>query len=412
MSENILKNKENIYKNKDNYENVIIIAPLSEDFDKDEICSLCDTAGAIVKNIFTQKIREINPATYVGYGKLDEVKNYLSENEIDGVVFDGDLSPSQTINISDYLDVKVIDRTTLILDIFAKNAISGEGKLQVELAQLKRLYPRLKGKGSALSKLGGGIGTRGPGETKLETDRRHIRTRINYLEKSLERLKNVKDLQNNSRKRSGDIVIALVGYTNAGKSTLMNLLTGSNVLAQNKLFATLDTKTSLLRLDSFDALLIDTVGFVKNIPTTIIDAFKSTLSASINADLILNVCDLSSDYDKQLKVTSKILEELCCETDKIINVYNKCDVIGETFVNGVVISAKTGYGIDNLKNKIEQMLKDRFCFPKIKIPIEKYPLFLSLKKYCVRTREEFSESNVELDLVIKKENISKFNVLY
>ena len=229
-----------------NIEKILVIEPLTNDFNpttnelKDEIFSLIESADAIPLHFEVVKVREINPATFIGSGKLQEISEKINEINANCALFDGILSPSQTLNMSEALGVKVIDRTTLILDIFAKNAKSHEGKLQVELAQLNYLYPRLKGKGAELSRLGGGIGTRGPGETKLETDRRHIRTRIDFLKNQLAELKTRRDIQTYRRSKNSEITISIVGYTNVGKSTLLNLLTGSNVLAKNKLFATLD----------------------------------------------------------------------------------------------------------------------------------------------------------------------------
>lgn len=257
-----------------------------------EIEALLKTADAVVLGHENCKILKVVPSTYIGKGKLEEIKNYCAELDIETVVFDGELTPSQTLNMAEALGgLKVIDRTTLILDIFALSAKSAEGKIQVELAQLKYMYPRLKGKGEGLSRLGGGIGTRGPGESKLETDRRHIRRRINYLEKQLKELALRRALQSERRKKNNALTVALVGYTNTGKSTLLNALTGSSVLSENKLFATLDPTLRKMNLGEYEIILADTVGFIKNIPTTLIEAFKSTLETAVNADLNLIVCD-------------------------------------------------------------------------------------------------------------------------
>ena len=227
------------------------------------------------------------------------------------MLFNGELSPSQTLNISAALDHrKVIDRTTLILDIFAKNAQSSEGKLQVELAQLKYIYPRLKGKGEALSRLGGGVGTRGPGETQLETDRRYIRGRLSYLEARLKETEKRRSLQTVRRKKNSVKTIALVGYTNTGKSTLMNLLTGANVYVKNELFATLDPTARTFSIDDVEFLLVDTVGFLQDLPHNLIEAFKSTLESALNCDLALIVCDAAGEYETQLKTTLDTLGEM------------------------------------------------------------------------------------------------------
>jgi len=407
-----LEMQDNIRDFNNNYENAIVLIPdINNDCDAEEISSLADTAGAKVIKIFTQKIKIINPATFFGSGKLEEIKQYLDENDIDLVIFDGELSPSQTINVSDALGgIKVIDRTTLILDIFAKNALSGEGKLQVELAQLKHLYPRLKGKGSALSRLGGGIGTRGPGETQLETDRRHIRTRILYLEKQIEKIKETKKLQK-SRRLKGEIkTVALVGYTNTGKSTLMNALTDANVLCENKLFATLETKVSKLKLTNLEVLLVDTVGFIKNLPTNIVEAFKSTLDTAVEADLILNVCDATGDYENQLNTTQKILKELNCSSE-IVTIYNKCDnLVENSFPEGsILISAKHNIGLDKLKSLIEEKLFNDYISLKFSINFENYSQIVKLKKYCDSYLEKFTDNGVIIDVVIHKSHLSKFN---
>ncbi len=407
-----LKIKYNIIDFNENYERAIILIPeLDTPADPDEIISLAKTAGAICDKIFIQKIKMINPATFFGSGKLEEIKNYCQENEVDLAIFDGELSPSQTINISDSLNgLKVIDRTTLILDIFAKNALSGEGKVQVELAQLKYIYPRLKGKGSALSRLGGGIGTRGPGETKLETDRRHIRTRILFLEKQIEKMKETKNLQKMRRNKNKIKTVALVGYTNTGKSTLMNALTDADVLCENKLFATLETKVSKLKLENIEVLLIDTVGFIKNLPTKIIEAFKSTLDTAVEADLILNVCDASGDYENQLKTTTTILKELDCTSD-IITVYNKCDKLQNNFFdeNSVMISAKNKTGLENLKKIIEKKLFQDFIFLTFKVDFTQYGEIVKLKKYCENYQEKFKDEFVQINIIVKNLHLSKFD---
>ncbi|MBP5308103.1 MAG: GTPase HflX, partial [Clostridia bacterium] len=275
------------------YEIAYVIEPLfqyDDEADKTaEIKELVSSAGAEVYGCASYSVREIIPATFIGSGKLAEIREAVKDTPVNLVVFDGELSPSQTLNISSALGgVKVVDRTTLILDIFALNAKSNEGKLQVELAQLKYIYPRLKGKGEALSRLGGGIGTRGPGETKLETDRRHIRARINSLENKLKELETRRDIQMRRREKNSCPTVALVGYTNTGKSTLLNALTDADAFVKDQLFATLDPTVRKFQLADTQALLIDTVGFVRNIPHHIIEAFKSTLELAVRADLILN----------------------------------------------------------------------------------------------------------------------------
>ena len=339
----------------------------SGDFDceasLDELAELAKTAGAEVVAKVTQKRDRPDSATYIGRGRLDEIKDFCKDNEVDLLIFDCELTPSQQRNIEDITDVRVVDRTQLILDIFALRARSGEGKLQVELAQLKYTLPRLGGKGTSLSRLGGGIGTRGPGETKLETDRRHIRRRIKNLEDDLEALSRRRKLARSRREKDGAQTIAIVGYTNAGKSTLMNTLTQAGVLAEDKLFATLDPTARALTLpDGRRVMLIDTVGFIRRLPHGLVEAFKSTLEEAVSATLILNVCDASSpDCAEHLDVTNRLLEELGCSDKPIIAVFNKCDVAPEISwltagLRSVKISALSGEGLDNLLNEIVKAL--------------------------------------------------------
>ena len=297
-------------------EKIYIMQPITEDNEADEhplteeAKSLIESAGAAVAGVAVQKLRNISPATVFGSGKLREIAELLDGLDVT-VLFNGELTPSQTQNISAALGGrKVIDRTTLILDIFARNAKTSEGKLQVELAQLKYLYPRLKGKGNALSRLGGGVGTRGPGETRLETDRRYIRGRIEYLEKRLAELKTRRQLQTERRKKTQTKTIALVGYTNAGKSTLLNYFCNENVYAENRLFATLDATARKFTIDGEDYLLIDTVGFLRDLPHNLIEAFRSTLESVLNCELAVIVCDAAADFDMQMKTTLGVLRSL------------------------------------------------------------------------------------------------------
>ncbi len=390
-----------------------ILAPVEGDdfqYQLDEVKNLSLSAGIEVLQVYPIKIREINPASYFGKGKLEEIRLQLDE-KVNVIIFDGDLSPSQTLNMSACLnDIKVVDRTTLILDIFAQNAKTNEGKMQIELAQLKYIYPRLKGKGSKLSRLGGGIGTRGPGETQLETDRRHIRARINTLEKHLNELEGRIHLQQSRRKKNNCKTVALVGYTNTGKSTLLNLLTESDVLSKDLLFATLDPSVRKFNLGKYNVLLVDTVGFVRNIPTTLIDAFKSTLYSALNADLILNVCDVTSDYENQIKTTDAILQELGCNAPQII-VYNKSESLTDydSFKSGgVFISAKYNLGIDKLKNAIMEKLDDYFESYRITLQYEQLPDFNKLSKYLQSVKYDYKDTEVSVIFSISKANKDKF----
>ena len=348
-------------------EKIYIMQPITEDNEADEhplaeeAKSLIESAGAAVAGVAVQKLRNISPATVFGSGKLREIAELLDGLDVT-VLFNGELTPSQTQNISAALGGrKVIDRTTLILDIFARNAKTSEGKLQVELAQLKYLYPRLKGKGSALSRLGGGVGTRGPGETRLETDRRYIRGRIEYLEKRLAELKTRRQLQTERRKKTQTKTIALVGYTNAGKSTLLNYFCNENVYAENRLFATLDATARKFTIDGEDYLLIDTVGFLRDLPHNLIEAFRSTLESVLNCELAVIVCDAAADFDMQMKTTLGVLRSLNFSAPYIVAV-NKSDMLDEDAralypAECVFISAKTGAGTDDLKRRISEMFR-------------------------------------------------------
>ena len=396
----------------------IIIIPVegydNQDERLEEIVSLTESAGAKVANHIFVKINKIVPSTYIGSGKTEEIKQLCASEGSDLVVFDGDLSPSQTINLSDALDgIKVVDRTTLILDIFASRARSSEGKLQVELAQLKYIYPRLKGKGAALSRLGGGIGTRGPGESKLESDRRHIRRRINYLEERLLQLEKRRTLQVERRNKKGIFKVALVGYTNTGKSTLLNALTGSQVLAENKLFATLDPTVKKLQLNNFSVLLSDTVGFIKNIPTTLIEAFKSTLETAVEADLILIVCDALSNWPAQLDTTNLMLDELKATAPRII-VFNKCESINDFSTypsNAVFISAKEKKGLEGLELRISTFFEANYFKDTYLLPYSKLSDVHSLKNYFEYYNVEYFDNYIKLDFVVKNSCKTKIEIL-
>lgn len=375
-------------------EKIYILQPITEEnqsFSKDllqEASALVESAGACVAGSSSQKLRVANPATVFGTGKLQEIEELLHGLEIT-VLYNGDLSPSQTQNISSALGGrKVIDRTTLILDIFARNAKTAEGKLQVELAQLRYLYPRLKGKGGNLSRLGGGVGTRGPGETKLETDRRYIRTRIDYLEKRLEELQSRRELQTLRRKKTKIKTVALVGYTNAGKSTLFNRLCAENVYAENRLFATLDTTARKFSVNGAEFLLMDTVGFLRDLPHHLIDAFKSTLESALNCDLALIVCDGENDCRMQINTTNEVLRSLNFSSQSIV-VVNKSDALSQDEKNALfgnvfgkdclLISAKTGDGIAELKDKIYEIFKKNTTECRLVVPYVQFKAYSAAK---------------------------------
>lgn len=396
------------YENKTEAERAVLVSVDTGEFDVDsslaELTELAKTAGAEVICEMTQKREAPEPGTYLGRGKLEELSDFCENEKPDLVIIDGELSPAQQKNIETITDVRVIDRTTLILDIFAQRALSGEGKLQVELAQLKYALPRLGGKGASMSRLGGGIGTRGPGETKLETDRRHIRRRISALTEDLKALDERRTRHRERRKKDGVVTVALVGYTNAGKSTLMNTLTDAGVLAENKLFATLDPTARALTLpDGNTVLLIDTVGFIRRLPHKLVEAFKSTLDEAVDANVILNVCDASSEEcSEHYRVTNELLDELGCSDKPIITVLNKCDVVTESDIpiigSSVRVSAKTGEGLAELLQKIAKALPPTRKRVKILLPFSMGGAGAELRKTGVVHSEEYTADGLLLDI--------------
>lgn len=402
--------------NEENQERAFLISLDCGEYDAEssmaELEELAKTSGAEIIGEMIQKRPAPEAATYMGKGALEEICNFCSNHNIDLIIADGELSPVQIRNIEDLTGVRVIDRTTLILDIFAGRARSSEGKLQVELAQLKYSLPRLSGKGTALSRLGGGIGTRGPGETKLETDRRHIRFRIQNLKAELDKVEKRRVAMHQRRKKNGALCVAIVGYTNAGKSTLMNRLTDAGVLQEDKLFATLDpTARKLVLPDGRQIMLVDTVGLVRRLPHQLVDAFRSTLEEAVWADVILNVCDASSDEcAEHIGVTESVLSDLGCSGKPIINVLNKCDKPTELdfdfFENSVKISAATGDGIDSLLTAIENALpKDRKRV-KILLPFDKMKLSSIVRDGTVHS-EEYTENGVLYDATVNISDIKQ-----
>ena len=332
-----------------------------------ELEELLETAGGETVGRVIQNLESINKATYVGKGKVDEIRELAEELGADGIVCDDELSPAQLSNLKDELDIKVLDRTLVILDIFAAHAQTSEGKLQVELAQLKYRSSRLTGLGKNLSRLGGGIGTRGPGESKLESDRRAIRERVSQLRSEIEKVESSRETLRKHRLSDGIPVIAIVGYTNAGKSTFLNKITDAGILAEDKLFATLDPTTRNLKIpDGEEVLFTDTVGFISKLPHNLVDAFKSTLEEAKYADLILHVADASNpEVDEQMKVVYRTLEELKVTGKPVITFLNKQDkleeerIIKDIKADAVVKgSAKTGEGIDELLSKITEILRE------------------------------------------------------
>lgn len=383
-----------------------------------ELEELAKTAGAETVAKVLQKRPSPEPATVLGEGKIEELKELSRQMEADLAVFDCELTASQIRNIEEILDIRVIDRTMLILDIFAGRAVTNEGKLQVELAQLRYRLPRLAGIGTSLSRLGGGIGTRGPGETKLETDRRHIRSRITKLEENLRELQKRRDFSRSRRKKDNVLTAAIVGYTNAGKSTLLNSLTGANVLAENKLFATLDLTSRGVELpDGRTVLVIDTVGLIRRLPHHLVEAFKSTLEEAASADIILHVCDISDPEGiEKAQTTQILLAELGCGEIPVLNVLNKCDLIENDIPEDddtVKICAKTGEGFDRMLAAIAKKLPESSKRMSLLLPYDKGGLTAKIREVGKVFSEEYTEEGIRVDALVDKlliKEISEFEV--
>lgn len=371
----------------------------------DELSELAKTAGAEELARVLQKREAYEPATVIGEGKLAEVKELCGSLGAELLIFDCELTASQIRNVEDETDVRVIDRTMLILDIFAGRAVSREGKLQVELAQLKYRLPRLMGIGASLSRLGGGIGTRGPGETQLETDRRHIRRRIDKLSAELKELEERRSYARDRRKKDSVQVGAIVGYTNAGKSTLLNLLTGADVLAEDKLFATLDPTSRAIELpDGRSLLLVDTVGLIRRLPHHLVEAFKSTLEEAACADIIIHVCDVSDpEAAEKADVTLKTLADLGAAEIPVVTVLNKCDLLTENIPEDdstVKISAKKAQGIDRLLQVVAANLPETAKRMKLLLPYDKAGFTAKLRENGKVFTEEYTETGVLVDALV------------
>ena len=371
----------------------------------DELSELAKTAGAEELARVLQKREAYEPATVIGEGKLAEVKELCGSLGAELLIFDCELTASQIRNVEDETDVRVIDRTMLILDIFAGRAVSREGKLQVELAQLKYRLPRLMGIGASLSRLGGGIGTRGPGETQLETDRRHIRRRIDKLSAELKELEERRGFTRTRRKKDSVQVGAIVGYTNAGKSTLLNLLTGAGVLAEDKLFATLDPTARSIELpDGRSLLLIDTVGLIRRLPHHLVEAFKSTLEEAASADIIIHVCDAADpEAAEKAEVTLRTLADLGAAEIPVVTVLNKCDLLAEHIPENsttVKISAKNSQGIDRLLQVIAANLPETAKRMKLLLPYDKAGYTAKLRENGKVFSEEYTENGVLVDALV------------
>ena len=384
----------------------------------EELALLTKTAGGIPIDRILQNRTNPDPATYIGKGKLREVKRMASDKDIDTFIFDDDLSPTQIRNIEKEAKVKVLDRSGLILDIFASRAKTSAAKTQVELAQLQYLLPRLTRFWSHLSRQQGGIGTRGPGETQIETDRRLVDKRIATLKDKLEKLDKQRKTQRKGRSKM--IRISLVGYTNAGKSTLMNALTDTNVLAENRLFATLDSTVRSLEIGNYDVLLSDTVGFIRKLPHHLVESFKSTLDEARESDILLHVVDASAmmleDY---IDIVNETLEDLKIENKKVLMVFNKIDSIeahkikelNTAHPDAVFISAERGIGLQKLEEAIQDLIEEDFVTKTMKIPVSKYEGVAFVHRVANIHSEKYVNSSVELTFSIAKENLMRLESL-
>ena len=406
-----------IYETKEVEEKVILVGVcLNENDDTeesiDELRELVKTAGAKTVGIIIQNRESIHPGFYVGTGKIDEIKELAMQTGATGIVCDDELSPAQLKNLEDSLDMKVVDRTLIILDIFAKHASTSEGKIQVELAQLKYRSARLIGLRSSLSRLGGGIGTRGPGEKKLEMDRRLIKDRIAQLNRELADVKQHREVLRSQRSKNPTPAVCIVGYTNAGKSTLLNRLTDAGVLEEDKLFATLDPTTRNLTLESGQKILItDTVGFIRKLPHHLIDAFRSTLEEAKFSDLIIHVVDSSNpQMDTQMHIVYETLEKLGVEDKPIITAFNKLDKLEETPIlrdfkaeKTLQISAKNGDGVNELMNQVEEILRNQKIYIERVYPYDKAGKIQLIRKYGQLLSEEYTEAGIEVKAYVPVE---------
>lgn len=406
-----------LYEVEQETERVILVGVSQQDGDDAEdsvaeLAELVETAGAVVVGTLIQKRENIHPGTYVGTGKVFELEELIEQTGATGIVCDDELSPAQLKNLGEALKTKVMDRTLIILDIFAARASTSEGKIQVELAQLKYRLSRLSGLGRSLSRLGGGIGTRGPGEKKLEMDRRLINSRVAQLNRELKEVQRHREVNRQQRKRSGIPVVAVVGYTNAGKSTLLNHLTNAEVLEEDKLFATLDPTTRILELtNNQKVLMTDTVGFIRKLPHHLIDAFRSTLEEAKYADIILHVVDASNpQMDKQMYIVYDTLRNLEVEGKKIITAFNKTDRIGQPeplhdfrAERTVHISAKYGDGLEDLKNILEKILREEKDFLECTIPYRDAGVIQKIRGKGELLSEEYREDGIFVRAWVPKE---------
>lgn len=386
----------------------------------EELKQLADTAGATVIKKFIQKRPKPDPAFFIGRGKVQELALYAQQENIDLCIFDDELSPAQQRNIESVMGIRILDRTALILDIFAQRARTNEGKLQVELAQLQYTLPRIMGKGLMLSRLGGGIGTRGPGETKLEVDRRRIRDRITFIKDQIEKVKAVRSLHRSKRKKNNVFEVSLVGYTNAGKSTLLNTLTNSDIYAKDQLFATLDPTTRQLTLPNKQEIIItDTVGFIQRLPHQLIAAFHSTLEVVTEADLLVHVIDVSHElYKEQAAAVHEVLKEIGAETKPVITVYNKIDKLPPDSKladrlaleeDTVCISAAKKLNLESLQQMIESHLKSKAVEVTLCIPYAETAKAAQLHETANVLEQEYTENGAVMKVILPVEDLEAYN---
>ncbi|MCT4542548.1 MAG: GTPase HflX [Vallitalea sp.] len=411
---------------KNDVERVILVGIANRDNESyiidsiNELEELATTAGAITVEKVIQNRENVHPGTYLGKGKIEEVKELIEELNATGIICDDELSPAQLKNLEELLECKIMDRTMVILDIFANRAHTREGIIQVELAQLQYRLSRLSGIGISLSRLGGGIGTRGPGEKKLETDRRHIRKAISQLKKELEEVKKHRNLIREKRKKQGKMKIAIVGYTNAGKSTLLNKLTDAQVLSEDKLFATLDPTTRQLVLpNGTEVFLTDTVGFIRKLPHQLIKAFHSTLEEAVVADMLIHVVDSSSDQvESHMKVVYETLEQLGATGKTVITVFNKSDkeesdkyLQDNNAFKTLRLSAIDGYGIEQLLDIIEKKIQEDKIFIKEIIPYDNGSILNQIRTNGQIINEEYRNEGTYIEAFVDIKTFGELNKL-
>lgn len=403
-----------IFETGEEIERVILVGVQLDDDDDaesslEELKELADTAGAVTVGKVIQPRDSFHPATYVGKGKLEELRVLIDQLDATGIICDDELTPAQLKNLEDELATKVMDRTMVILDIFAAHATTSEGKIQVEMAQLKYRMTRLAGLGTTLSRLGGGIGTRGPGEKKIETDRRIIRDRITRLSRQLREVSSHREITRQQRSEDSVMTAAIVGYTNAGKSTLLNRLTDSDVLSQDKLFATLDPTTRMLKLTNKEKILLtDTVGFIRKLPHNLIEAFKSTLEEARYSDIIIHVVDCSNpDMDRQIKTVYDTLQQLEVKDKIVVTLFNKCDKLQDIPVlkdlnarYTINISAKTGEGLEKLDEVLQEIIRESRIYIERCFGYNEAGKIQLIREHGQLMKEEYTQDGIEIQAYV------------